>query len=520
MYNVLLVDDERIILEGIASVVDWEALGTRLVGKVLDGKQAWDLIQEQQPHIVITDIKMPEMDGLELIEKTREKYPEIVFIILSGHEHFSLAQSAMKLGVRHYLLKPCNEHKIMQVLEEVVEELKEMERRGAFILNNKANFAKVLPKLKEQFLKEAITNKTYGEREWQYYGRLLGIDIAGKPVRLMLFEIEGEYDFEHLFALQNIASELVGKAGRHIYLNTTIRDRLVLLAEEWTMDEWTALMMKVREVYREYYRLDITITISKPGMIQHIRRMYREALECLSHRIYLGEGSIITGDDIDMDGSREEEIPFDGDLLSAVIRSGDLERVRQVIHDIFAGLKAAKPSIVVIQYYVLEIFLVIARLNRKRELEDHVRQLLLSGGLTTIDHAKRYLLEMAEEAANEFLEANRQSQSRTVERVKQYVQEHLADESLTLSKLAQEVFHLNVDYLGKLFRKETGEKFSNYLMRVRMEEAKKLIARSDGLKVVEIAAKVGFGSNPPYFSQVFKRHTGYTPSEYKRTSVF
>ncbi|WP_166238976.1 response regulator transcription factor [Paenibacillus turpanensis] len=519
MYKVLLVDDERIILEGIASVVEWGRCGTRLIGKAIDGRQALEMIEAEPPNIVITDIKMPEMNGIQLIEQVKERFPEIVFIILSGHEEFSSAQSAMKLGVRHYLLKPCNEKKIMQVLAEVVEELKEFERRGAFIMNNRENFAKVLPQIKEQFLKECITNKTYGKRDWEYYCDLLGLNLLDRPLRLILLEIEGKHDFEHLFALNNIAKEIVEQSGYSVYLNTSIGGRLALLVEEVTLESWTGVMMDIKNIYFKYYKLDVTVAVSSPDSLPQLRRLYKETLECLSHRFYLGEGSVITSGDIDRASGGEEDIAIDADALAFAIRSGNAEQVRELIKEAFCKLKGSKLSVDVVKSYVLELYLNVMRQAGPRQKEGYSRGLMLVESLSTLELAEEYVREAAAEAAGMYYESNMQTQSRTIRRVIQYVHEHLSDESLSLSRLAQEVFHLNVDYLGKLFRKETGEKFSNYLMNIRMEEAKKLIEKAESLKILEVAAKVGFGSNPPYFSQVFKRYTGCTPSEYKKSSV-
>lgn len=122
MYKVLLVDDERIILEGIAKVVDWEKVGTRLIDTAKNGIEAYEKITSYQPDIVITDIKMPGMDGLSLVVKTIKKYPSIQFIILSGYSEFEYAKKAIDYGVKRYLLKPCNENMIIEALESIIKE--------------------------------------------------------------------------------------------------------------------------------------------------------------------------------------------------------------------------------------------------------------------------------------------------------------------------------------------------------------------------------------------------------------
>ncbi|MCI3920856.1 response regulator [Paenibacillus sp. TRM 82003] len=517
MYKVLLVDDERIILEGIANVIEWERHGTTLVGKAVDGAQAWEAIRRDPPHIVITDVKMPEMNGIELIERTKVHYPEIVFIILSGHDEFSSAQSAMKLGVRHYLLKPCNENKIVQVLEEVVGEVKEWERRGAFILHNRERFEKVLPQIKEQFLKECITNKTYGEREWNEYGRLFGLRLDEEVVRMIVCVVDGQHDFEHLFALHNIAQELSEGAGGRIILNTTIGERLALLVEDRTLDFWTETMDEIRRIFTKYYGWQVTIAISESGSIASVRKLYKEALGCLSHRFYLGGGIVITTKDIAW-GDGEEEPTFDADAILFAARSGNEEELVGLIQGCFGKIKASKLEASVVKSYVLELYLVLMRHAGPPE-DGYARSLAMIESMTALDQAEETLIEAAKRIAAAHGEAHRRTQSKTVQAVVHYLREHLSDETLSLSKLAQDVFHMNADYLGKLFRKETGEKFSNFLLQLRIEEAKRLMLSPDGSKISDVAERVGFGGNVPYFSHVFKRHTGSTPSEYKRAST-
>ncbi|TYP76459.1 response regulator [Paenibacillus methanolicus] len=534
MYNVLLVDDERIILEGIASVVEWDKHGTRLAGKAVNGKDAVRLIEAQPPDIVITDIRMPELGGIELIQWAKERYPRMHFIVLSGHEEFASAQTAMKLGVRHYLLKPCSEDEIAGVLDEAVEELRERERQESFKASTMEQLARVLPQIKEQFLKECLMNKTYSKRDWDYYGGLLGLDIDDRSVRLLLFEIEGSCEFEHLFALHNIAEELVRESGRHVLLNTTIGERLVLLVEEGELAEWLALLERVKRIYGQYFRLDLTIAVSHPGLITQLRMLYRETQACLSHRFYLGEGSIITSEDIHHPAEGlPMELEVDTEAFAIAVRSGNTERAREFVRETIARLKASKLDVGLVKSCVLELYLVLLREKgrakpswsagadgsgqaRARPMRGLETFLLREDAFDTLDQTEDYLLQAAVEAAERNYEANVQTQSKVIAQVVRYVEDHLDDESLTLSKLAHDIFYLNVDYLGKLFRKETGEKFSLYMIRVRMEEAMRLIARAESVKILDIAAKVGFRGNPQYFSQVFKKHTGSTPSEYKK----
>lgn len=256
LFKVLLVDDERIIREGIARIIDWGSCGFSLMGAAANGIEALELIRRERPEVVITDLKMPVLSGLELIAKVKQELPETVFVILSGYGEFELAREAMHYGVRHYLLKPCNESKIGETLAEIREELIRKERQ------------------------------------------------------------EGSYQ---------------GKSG---------------------------------------------------------------------------------------------------------------------------GAKELNPI----------------------------------------------------------------TNNKIVNKIIKYVQENLNDEQLSLKTIAGQVLYMNENYLSKLFIKETGEKFSHFLMRLRMEKAKELMENSADDRIYEVASKVGFGNNPQYFSQLFKRYTGLAPTEYKKVN--
>ena len=297
MYKVLLADDEKVILHGISTLVEWNRYGTDLIGTALDGEMALEMIEQEPPDIVISDIKMPGMNGLELIREVRQRYPHIRFIILSGYEQFEFAKQAMEYGVKHYLLKPCNERKIADVLTQVVEELQEDEKKEDFIRTTRYNLEKVMPNVKEQLLKELLTNKTYGRKIGSFIKTCSASSFPGERVKLLLFEIEGDVDFEHVFALKNIATELIGEIKR-VLLSTSISERVALLIEDGADDALYAPLKRLKRVYDDYYGKAVTIAVSESGKIGQLRKLYKQCQECLTHRFYIGEGSLILHRDI------------------------------------------------------------------------------------------------------------------------------------------------------------------------------------------------------------------------------
>lgn len=513
MYKVLLVDDEQIIREGISLIIDWKANDLILIGTARNGIEAYRMIVEKEPQIVITDIKMPVMDGLELIAKVKQEKPDIVFIILSGYGEFELAKEAMGFGVKHYLLKPCNEKRIIEALTEVKEELARTGEKEEFIRQIREDLEKVAPLVREQFLRDFITRRSYTKAEYQYYRDFLKLEE--KPVRMVLFQPEGECGFEALFGLVRIIQDTFGAA---LYFNTIIKIQVLVLIPVMDDDQLLDLIYRVKKAFLFYHNFELDTVYCAAGPFENIPFMYQELQECLKYASYLEKGSIITKKDIPFgsDELTEPKISFDSTAIAIAVKSGDLPTVEAEINGLFHQLQAEKCGINIIRTYAMELFMVMIRDCRGDDLEAYLGRIKDLHELKTLEEIRAFVKKTGVELAQKNYDHIVTTNNRLVRLAIQYVQENLANEALTLKWLASEVIHVNECYLSKLFIKETGEKFSHYLTRLRMERAKELIAKCGDDRVYEVAEKVGYGNNPQYFSQLFKKYTGLAPSEYKR----
>jgi two-component system response regulator YesN len=539
MYKVLIVDDERIILEGIAGLMDWAKYGTELAGTARNGLEALAFIEEHAPDIVISDIRMPGMDGLKLAEQTRELFPSIAFIMLSGFGEFDYARKAMQYGVKHYLLKPCNENTIGEALSEVVAGLGEQKRKTQFLENLQQELRQVLPSAKEQFLKELVTNKMYGRGDWERYKELFGIEVENAEARLLLLQLEGQFEFEQLFALKNIAEDLIERSN--LVLSTTIGNQALLLVRNTYAEErLLAVLHDIRNTFKGYYRLDATIAVSDPGPLTDARRMYLETLRCMSFRFYLGEGSIITVRDTgeggeDKSGLAPEQeqlmaafatpVPSTGEesgflnddaRLCLYAKSGHLDAVMQELDEVFRSLEEHRFDDLTVKSYLIPLYVALIRQADPSSMNEHLKELGRLEGIATMQGLKTFVKEKARLICQSNYDNQKRRHSSIIGQIHEIVEAHIGNPDLSLQWVASEILYMNADYLGKLFRKETGEKFSNYVMKARMERAVALIGSGGDVKVFELAEKLGFGDNPQYFSQVFKKYTGVSPSEYKR----
>lgn len=511
MYKVLLVDDERIILDGIREIVDWTSLGTRLDGTYRNGVDAFERIRKDPPDIVITDIRMPGMDGLELVSRTTELHPRIRFIMLSGFRDFNYAKTAMQYGVKHYLLKPCSETDIKQALAEVVGEIRQDEQKEQFFRTVRDGLQKVLPHAKEQFLKEFVTNKMYGKKDWDYYRKLFNLELDHHKVRLMLFHLEGEFEFEHMFAVKNIAEDVLGIP----LLSTTIGEHVLILIEDFNpIEQLYARIDKIRETFFKYYKIDTTVALSDADNIANARKLYKETLECLNHRFYVGEGSLITKNDVSPHKSRQ--FVYDEDPLCMLVQSGRWEDAEKEINEFFAALQVHRLDIHETKTAVIHLFLSIIRLCESEQIHAYMQHIGEMAQMDTLQAIRDFFERIAREITMRFYEQNRDKHSAVARRMIEIVREHIGNPELSLQWVARQMLYMNANYLGKLFKKETGEKFNQYVTRMRIEKAVDMIEQAQDVKIFEIADALGYGDHPQYFSQVFKKMVGCSPSEYKK----
>jgi two-component system response regulator YesN len=393
MYKVLIVDDERIIREGMSNAIEWEDYGLSVCGAAFNGIEACEIIEKQRPNIVITDIKMPGMNGLELIEKIHTEYPDIIFVVLSGYGEFSYAQEAMRFGVKHYLLKPSDDDEIIATIEEIVSELKEKEKSEEVLKVIDYNFKKVLPQAEKQFFNELIDDGDFNEEEIEYFLQLF--EIKEDKFKLVALKTNKQGDYLEKYALRNIAYDVIKK--ERVCLSTLAEDSILLLIKSIESNELADLLSQIKEYFNRFFKYNISIGVSSENSFKNIRKMYAEVQEAL----------------------KCEENPSKnyGSIINTVIEC---------------------------------------------------------------------------------------------------VNENIQNPQLSLTWVAKEVLFMNENYLGKLFHKVTNEKFSQYVMKLRMEKAKELIKSDMDYKIYEITEQIGLEDNTQYFSQVFKKYTGYTPSEYKK----
>lgn len=503
MLKLLLVDDEKLERESISHLIDWKANRIELVGAAKNGFEAYDMTMEHQPDVVMTDIKMPIMSGLELIEKIHRQMPEVLFVVLSGYGDYEYTSRAMRLGLKYYLLKPVSEQKILEVLQETQ---KEMERRCSereHLLHLENNFSQVLPHVKQQFLREAATVGSY-DRKWYAYFRSL-FDIAEETFQVVLFSVESKCDFLDIFALQNIAEELLGTAC----LSTTINNDVILLIGKAPTPDVLQRAQKVRQNYIRYFGAKLAVAVSDEGRFDQIYEMYHQTIDLIGLRFEKPEGTVLTSATFHSgEPDASPSLTASMEIVCGSLKSGNLNELNNGLNLFFA--KLTNDNLSRAQFYCKTLLNAVLDLGGEDARKRCADKIVQMGTVTE----KHQLFDLLRVIANEIIV--HQQKNPVVDSIVKCVYENISNPDLSLGWISKKVLFMNEDYLGKLFKKEMNDKFTSYVFRIRIELAKKLIENTDNLTMGEISRLVGFQEDGQYFCRAFKNAMHMTPKEYQK----
>ncbi len=498
MLNLLIADDEKVIRESIAKCLDWEGMGIQVVGCCANGLEALDCIIDESPDIIMTDINMPGLDGLELISKMQDIDREIEYIIISGYREFDFAKKAMELGVRRYLLKPVSEQ---QVLDAVRDAAKGCERRRSVkaALEERNKLRQQLTQYRRLYLQYAMLFQgdsleqavdTYLERfsgqEGGYFVASLTIRrleedwnrVRAMTARLVPVGVAPVTNFFYAKETLSVILHGSGEQAAGLFIKLASENGFHLLAHAGAQ---TSLKSCVRSLHQELTRHSRVYTVDDAGNAYelHSSGPFLEATQNLPEQLLV----------MAENGETEE---MESHIRSCLAAVEELHALRAAGAHLLVGILTQSPYPSLAEDALEGVFDEIYRENHRDAIEGRVVAIALS-------------LLRKDQGGNDL-----------VQKVKSYVCSNLADSSLSLKRIAVQYAHANADYLSRLFVQETGEKFSHYLNRKRVEKAKQLLQEDAG-KVYLVAEQVGLGHNPRYFCQVFKKYTGLTPSAYTET---
>ncbi|MBE7721168.1 MAG: response regulator [Lacrimispora celerecrescens] len=494
MLKLLIVDDEEIICNTIANIIDWHSYGITLIGTCLDGVDAYHTILDESPDIVMTDIRMPGISGLELIERISKTDLTTQFIILSGYGEFDYAKHAMKYGVQHYLLKPCEEEQIIACIQEIASKASLMHQS-------------TLPKNLQQILvhnmiSEGILFPQLPESFFDSYEQYL--DLTESPCQYCCIYYLEKKNLEQCLATMNAYFEQHAPALTmyKIYISNI----LIFFFPNYEFD-YSDMDCFLRTLsFREQTTMISYERISYPNL-KSLLNILIAKLRRYDILYYINDSHIIPN-------FNYEPIVSQANLLIPSLRCND-RKSRGVASEELANLLGSISSRDFLMQLSSQVLINLSTQSAAGSLSEMTNFLSLLHQEQNPDAIRSYVLKKAAEITTLSITPAAQY-SVFIEKTLRYLEEHVSEPNLTLKWISENYLYMNFNYVSRCFVKETQQTFSTYLTNLRIQKAKEIFASQDDEKVRNVAELVGCGNNPYYFSRIFKKCTGMTPTAYMR----
>ena len=525
-YSVMLVDDEEDVIEIIRRKLNWEEMGFKVTASAHNGVEALEAAEELQPDVVMTDIKMPYMDGLTLARKLKEQNPKVKIIIFSGFDEFEYAKEAIKLEAEEYLLKPVNVDELQSVFERIRQNLDKELDEEQNIDKLKNYYIESLPILQENF----YTLLLRGQVRPDQIGRLIvdyQIDLNAPFFTTVLLHISSTdipNDIDPTLLSVSVKRLVLEQLSPKWQVKTiTWFNDIALIAQLDKEEDIMALTDdcdRFCRLAKRFSRATVTAGIGHAvSVISDLSKSFEGADSAVSYRMMYGVGKAINIAEIDPHESSEIPSAEDGmqDLFHR-IKTGNEESVDGAVRKLVDDIIKAKTTIQQYRLLVMEMIAGIFRFgnNNHLNMEDvfgknsdvYSEALSIDSPTALVDWLYNISVKMQQLISDE-----RQSSTQSfVDKAEEYVRQNYADSELTIESICN---YLGVSsaYFSTIFKKETGKTFINYLTEIRMKTAVDLLINQNE-KTYVIAEKTGY-ADPNYFSYVFKKQYGMSPSKYK-----
>lgn len=531
--KVLIVDDEMKVCQLILHLVHWEEIGLEVVGIVNDGLKAYEIIREKQPDIVITDIRMPSLDGIELVRKSLEISENIYFIIISGYSQFEYAQQAVKLGVEDYLLKPIKKKELEAVLNKIIHKHSENTQVWTEREHLRSELSQTREKVKANLLTELIFNDR--EEIAGYSQEMLkeefGVSLEGRYYRMVIAHlyknIVEENDDENKFILPKIQKSIQDKLESYCreFISIIYKEEVICLLnmEEDDDEEMLRQLKKINvdilNIQEIFPFIKVAIGV---GRKMNALTEYKDSIQGIEMAILKrfgqeeqllfweekGETNRINSSDIITTNFRKK-LMMEMELIHA-------DAVENSILGVEQELKAYQNDGMLMEACcreIVDIFLFSAKSYYDLEGLPTAEQ-LMNGYHSFYSFHKgiRWLAEECRKIVQQYEQDQKVLETKPIRMAKEYITEHY-NEAITLERVSSYI-GFSPTYFSSVFKKMTSQTFMEFLTEVRVNKAKMLLTDTE-LDIEEITGRIGY-SDMKHFSKTFKKHTNLSPSEYRR----
>ncbi len=523
MVSMIIADDELMIRQGLLTL-PWSEYGIEVIGAASNGEEALHLAKAVKPQILLTDIRMPGMDGLALIEAMKREVPDLKAILLTGYQDFAYAHSAIQLGAMGYVLKPSDPDEIVNI---VLKAKKQIEEETEARLEKQQILQKVdrvMPAVFNFFLQDLL------------FGRITDRQVIAEKCRefsqtfdnyvVMLIELKSDPKKSNVESISKVKEEICSTASAFsksivldIQKSTCCIINELSSDEENVKDKMLALAMEIRNTLKSEFDIYVSIGISRccySAADMHVA--FNQAMNCLKMKFSLGKGAIIHIEDLKDSVQRQSlEVLKITEEIFENIKTGNYRMVEKATREMLFRLskeqKAEEQIIKSVCFDILVSSYRILKEEKTAESMDINEQQLLSRltACTDVEELEEYVIHMLMGIMDSICAKVPSARNKVVLESIDYIEKFYM-EDISLLTLSEHV-HMNHIYISRLIKRETGETFLDILTNIRMKKASELLSNSD-YKTYEISYKVGI-KDSGYFSQVFKKYYGVTPSEYR-----
>ena len=543
MLKIFLAEDEVVVRETIKRMIPWEELGFELVGEAADGEMALPLLIRQQPDLLITDIKMPFMDGLTLAKLAKKEIPGLKVVILSGYDDFNYAKQAISIGVEDYLLKPITKNALIERLSEIRSRYEHEKTQKEYYEKFQREMQAYEKNSSRDFF-EALVGGSMDMVEVYKRAEKLGLDIVAEAYNVLIFTMNCDEDFsgqrdeyssweaESLELLENFFS---GHSSAMLFRSNIFSYGVLLKGQRETIEENTkACVDEIRKILnRQDGRREWFLAVGQPvERLSQIQKSYHTASRAFSQR-YLYDENILYYDEMETmehpGGQAETEDnaylqkvdvnALNPAILQKFLSNGLQEETENFVKDYFYAIgQEPMESLVFRNYVILNVrFSVISFIKGlgcdTNEMESADTEEVLAESGKNMESAIAYAKKMISQAI-EIRDQNSGNKNRSILKTAvDFIDSHYMDEEISLNIVAN-VANVSSNHFSALFSQNMGQTFIEYLTSLRMNKAKELL-RCTGMRSSEIAGEIGY-KDAHYFSYLFKKTQGMTPSDYRK----
>ena len=534
--KVFLVEDEMVIRRGIKNSIDWEKEGYIFCGEASDGELAYPMIIKEKPDILITDIRMPFMDGLELCKLVKKELPNIKILILSGYDEFDYAKEAIRLGVTEYLLKPISSGKLLEALNGVSESIRREKEDKDLVRKYMEEMRENTEHEKQKFFEQMIAGNL-SMADALETGKKYEMNLSAGMYNLLLFRFT-------LGKENRKSGELLGEAE---YAIEKLTERLEYVFEfQRGVEGWAFLLMAdneeqmservkelskdLEEIMKNYSTIAYFGGIGQPvARLRELEESFREAERALAARFTMELNRIISVEDIRMaqnvDTLDDIEITSFGEIektrtmLEKFLNNGAEDEIDEFVDVYINELPEENlKSVLMRQYIIMDAYIVMMSFCEKiegieGEMQAQSEELKNSmKTIQTLEEIKNYIRMLLKKIIGVRDTISGRRYSDIIEIAKDQIRKTYMSDEISLNTIAAEV-GMSPSYFSSIFSKEMGKTFVEYLTEIRMDRAKELLMCSS-MKTSEIGYEVGY-KDPHYFSYIFKKTQNCTPEEFR-----